>query len=159
MYHPDARQTFIFGELALQLMGANDGLLNSNLIDRTAWIARQTRIFRQVTRWHAAVTEKNAEKPAPSIPLPFTNWEVITSNEYLAAAHGRLSKIKGPSDDTVRRIRDRRTIERFVKRVRVSGKMTDMWQQATAEERIRLRNACEESPLAILLPADQGEKP
>ena len=91
MYHPNARLTFIFGELAFQLMGANDGLLNSNLIDRTAWIARQTRIFRQVTRWHAAVTEKNAEKPAPSIPLPFTNWEVITSNEYLAAAHGRLS--------------------------------------------------------------------
>ena len=159
MYQSDARLTFLFGELALQLIGANDGLMSSKLLDRTVWITSQTRILREVTRWHVAVSKKIAEKPAPSIPLPFTNWQAITTHEYLAAAHGRLAETRGHPEDSVRGIREQRTIERFVKRVRVSGKITDAWKQATPEERIRLRKACANSPLATLLPADQGEKP
>jgi len=158
-YKPDAQATYQFFELALQLVAATNGLKDAQLIERGVWIEEQTRICKEVTRWSRGVNEPPAPRPSTLPTDGITNWYAITTNEYLAAAHGRLAELIGPDDDASTTLKERRSLERFIKRVRVSAKIDLWWKQATPEERRSLTKACTGGPLAALLPVEPEKKP
>ncbi len=158
-YEHDAQATYQFFELTLQLVAATNGLRDAQLIEHGVWIADQTRICKEVTRWSRGVNESPAPRPSTLPTEGFTNWSTIATNEYLAAAHGRLAELVGPNDDASTALKERRSLERFIKRVRVSGKIDHWWKQATLEERRSLTKACAGGPLAALLPVEPEKKP